>query len=101
MLPNEPIRYRKKPVEIEAMLFAHDSKNAARDVADWIGQTNPAGASVYERCGFGAHDCWIVEIPTLEGTMEARPGDYVICGVQGEFYPCKQDIFWATYEEVA
>jgi len=37
---------------------------------------------------------------TLEGTMNASPGDYVIRGVQGEFYPCKPDVFEATYERV-
>ena len=39
-------------------------------------------------------------IPTLEGDMLVRPGDYIIKGVQGEFYPCKPDIFEQTYEEV-
>jgi hypothetical protein len=39
-----------------------------------------------------------VFIQTLEGTMEARPGDWIIKGVQGEFHPCKPDIFEATYE---
>ena len=41
-----------------------------------------------------------VEIPTLEGTMRCDSGDWIICGVKGEFYPCKPDIFEATYEEV-
>jgi hypothetical protein len=41
-----------------------------------------------------------VEIRTKEGTMIADPGDWIICGIQGEFYPCKPDIFDATYEEV-
>ena len=41
-----------------------------------------------------------ISIPTLEGMMAARPGDYVIKGVQGEFYPCKPDIFAQTYEGV-
>ncbi|MFP8960023.1 hypothetical protein ACLIYP_05540 [Streptomyces nanhaiensis] len=40
----------------------------------------------------------IMLINTLEGTMSASPGDYVIRGVQGEIYPCKPDIFEATYE---
>jgi len=39
-------------------------------------------------------------IPTLEGTMTANPGDYIIKGLQGEFYPCKPDIFEASYTEV-
>jgi len=41
-----------------------------------------------------------VDIPTLEGTMRCDPGDWIIRGVKGEVYPCKPDIFEATYEEV-
>ena len=41
-----------------------------------------------------------VEIPTLEGTMRCGPGDWIIRGVKGEIYPCKPDIFEATYEAV-
>lgn len=41
-----------------------------------------------------------VQIETLEGTLNAEPGDYIITGVRGEKYPCKPDIFEATYEEV-
>ena len=39
-----------------------------------------------------------IDIPTLEGTMHANPGDWIIRGVKGELYPCKPDIFEATYE---
>lgn len=39
-----------------------------------------------------------IPIPTLEGTMIANEGDYIICGVNGEYYPCKPDIFKKTYE---
>ena len=41
-----------------------------------------------------------IAIPTLEGMMVARPGDWIIRGVKGELYPCKADIFEATYEAV-
>lgn len=41
-----------------------------------------------------------MEIETLEGTMKANKGDFIIRGVQGEVYPCKEDIFYETYEEV-
>ena len=41
-----------------------------------------------------------LEIDTLEGTMKAKPGDYIIKGVNGEFYPCKPEIFKQTYELV-
>jgi len=43
---------------------------------------------------------WFLMIPTLEGEMEASPGDWIIKGVKGEFYPCKPDIFAETYEAV-
>lgn len=41
-----------------------------------------------------------IVIETLEGTMKANKGDFIITGVNGEQYPCKEDIFWKTYEEV-
>ena len=41
-----------------------------------------------------------IEIETLEGIMKANFGDYIIKGIKGEFYPCKPDIFQATYKEV-
>lgn len=75
-----PARYRKRPVVIDALLF--DGGNGA-DVADWSG---------------GTVDEDRVMIPTIEGDLTASPGDYVIRGVAGEFYPCKPDIFAATYE---
>ena len=40
------------------------------------------------------------EVETLEGTMRGNAGDYLICGVKGEYYPCKPDIFEATYDAV-
>lgn len=82
---SEPKRYRKKPVEIEAMHFA--------DVA--------AGSRIAEWCdGTNANSPHEIQIETLEGTMTASLGDYVIRGVKGEFYPCKPWIFAATYEAV-
>lgn len=79
------MKYRKRPVVIEARQFEPLSELDAEDVAAWC-----AG----ELTGEG------LEIHTLEGVMLARPGDYVIQGVQGEFYPCRADIFEATYEPV-
>ncbi|MGN7969013.1 hypothetical protein [Microbacterium sp. 22296] len=80
-----PTTYRKKPVEIQAMHFETVLDGAL--IAEWAGGSNEASP----------HE---VQIKTLEGTMTASLGDYVIRGVQGEFYPCKPDIFAATYEEV-
>jgi hypothetical protein len=78
-------RYRKKPVEIEAQKFG---RACGQSVANWCG-------------GRWLPMADLIEIPTLEGTMTATLGDYIIKGVQGEFYPCKPDIFAATYEPVS
>lgn len=82
-------KYRKKPVTIEAIqLNIHN----VREVAEWCGAD--FGYT------FGSTEPDSLYISTLEGVMEADPGDYIIKGVQGEFYPCKPDIFAATYKEV-
>lgn len=79
--------YVKKPAVIEAVLV--DSGNVD-DVAHWCGgQVSQSDEGIYG-----------VKIKTLEGTMLANDGDYIICGVKGEFYPCKADIFDMTYEEI-
>ena len=84
-------RYRKKPVEIEAIQLTSGN---ATEVAAWCsGLVESADCS-------GDGPPYVVRIETLEGSMLAGRGDYVICGVQGEFYPCKSDIFEATYEAV-
>lgn len=80
--------YRKKPVTIEARQFTDDGANSLA-LAAWSG-------GVASRDALGR----TVEIDTLEGTMIARPGDWIIKGVRNEFYPCKPDIFAATYEAV-
>lgn len=83
-------QYRKKPVVIEArqLLF----ENAA-DIMAWCGSTKH-----WSRPPMRAVTGIIV--PTLEGQHEAAFGDWIIQGVKGEFYPCKPDIFEATYEAV-
>ena len=86
--------YRKKPVEVEAMqLLSDDDLN---DALEWIGRS-----VAYVGISEDEDDVTCLYIRTPEGTMQARwdKGDYIIKGVQGEFYPCKRDIFEATYEE--
>ena len=87
-------RFRKKPVVIEAMRLQPDGSNGD-EVAAWCG-----GTFETVTC-FSEGPPTVVFIDTLEGRMGANRGDYVIRGVQGEFYPCKSDIFEATYERVA
>ena len=80
-------QYRKKPVVIEAMRYTLESRDA---VIEWCGAE---GTAIDDS---GAP----YELATLEGTMRADIGDWIIRGVKGEFYPCKPDIFEATYEAV-
>lgn len=78
-------RYRKKPVEVEAILFDGDN---VKDVWLWAKLETMTWT----------HDKRLL-IPTLEGGMEASPGDYIIRGTGGELYPCKPDRFEETYED--
>lgn len=86
------MKYRKKPVVIEAVQFSDDSKrieelsNFITDQPVKVDYQDPKNPKL--------------KIQTLEGVMEASVGDYIIKGVNGEFYPCKPDIFEKTYEAV-
>lgn len=79
----DSMKFRKKPVVIDAIQWSGNLVDAER---------------------FGIPDCSqdlidpALEINTLEGVMKAQVGDWIIKGVKGEFYPCKPDIFAATYE---
>ncbi|WP_163530980.1 hypothetical protein [Halobacillus ihumii] len=85
------MKYRKKPVVIEAVQWKGDNWN---DICDFVGiPTNGQGK-------FGANGEMEIAIWTLEGEMTASIGDYIIKGVQGEFYPCKPDIFESTYDSI-
>jgi hypothetical protein len=89
-------QYRKKPVVVQAMLFSTNNEVGSPTmdaIVNWAnqGQDKPNAW----------HNGTDIFINTLEGEMRATVGDYIIRGVKGEFYPCKPDIFEATYEEVA
>lgn len=94
-------KYRKKPVEIEAMQWDGTAAGAT-PIIDWALSN---GGSVTYRCDGpggcpGTEGSHYLVIETLEGSMLASPGDFIIRGVANEFYPCKPDIFAATYERV-
>ena len=85
------MRFRKKPVVIEARWFNGTPESALAVFEEFA---IPGGKFVPDadlRTGK-------LLIPTLEGDHTASPGDWIIKGVKGEFYPCKPDIFDATYE---
>ena len=81
-------KYRKKPVVIEAILFV--DRDSYSEAKEFVGK-----ALKYD---YQEPDMPFIE--TLEGNMAISKGDYIIKGVQGEFYPCKPDIFEQTYELV-
>jgi len=96
-------RFRKKPVEVDAVKW--DGANLG-DVLELV-PTKPDGTfdlpndGVHVKAGIGVTPgLGTLDIPTLEGVMTAQPGDWIIRGVEGEFYPCKPDIFEQTYEAV-
>lgn len=104
---NKPQRFRKLPVTIEAMRF-YGSPADGYAVYTWI-EENTKGS--FEPMAVLNGEVPVPEsgvsidpsdgallIATLEGVMHASEGDWIIRGVQGEFYPCKPDIFAATYE---
>ena len=109
---SKPLTYRKKPVVIEArQLPATASPAEAHAIYQWV-QKNTLGSfepldAIEGRKPWPESGVTIdprdgrMVIATLEGGHWVTPGDWVIRGVQGEFYPCKSDVFEATYERVA
>lgn len=81
------MKYRKKPVVIEAIQWTGENYN---QVCKFVGKRLDIAT--------GHNDVGLM-IRTLEGTMFASQGDYIIRGIKGEYYPCKPDIFEETYEE--
>lgn len=81
------MKYRKKPVVIEAIQF--DGNNKV-EIMNFMSAHEYSEEFLDDK----------IMIPTLEGNLTASPKDWIIKGVKGEFYPCKPDIFEATYEPV-
>lgn len=96
-------KYRKRPVVIEAVqLNWRNWGNVCDLLGDMISESNPGRnvRTVSDTCGESGPDFIELTIHTKEGAMIARHGDWIIKDVQGEFYPCKPDIFAQTYELV-
>ena len=110
-------RYRKRPVTVDAVQFPATA-SAANAVTSWLNDNgypwligdatqpqtlrytrNPDDNNTPDRGIYINPDDGSLMIRTLEGDMKVTPGDYIIRGVQGEFYPCRDDIFEQTYEE--
>lgn len=94
-------KYREKPVVIEALLYrGPQDLQAAIDFCGLHPNFSKWFCDKEEYFQYVAKDRGVFKIITLEGNMECLPGDYIIKGVKGEFYPCKPDIFKTTYEAV-
>ena len=87
------MKYRKRPVVIEA--FQWTGGHNQREDPVWIVDAINRGDVCYQ-----AGDDPCLSIKTLEGNMRAGVGDWIIKGIKGELYPCRNDIFRATYEPV-
>jgi hypothetical protein len=83
--------FRKRPVVVEARQYWDN--DSAYELLHWINEKQSALGRKFATWVNGR-----LTIPTLEGDHEATPGDWIIRGVAGEHYPCKPDIFTATYE---
>lgn len=84
------MKYRKKPVVIEAWQFTDENKDQLLH--------NLQSFQMNIQYSFSKEGNPVILIPTLEGEMTASIGDYIIKGIRGEFYPCKPDIFEQSYE---
>lgn len=108
-----PVKYRKKPVVIEAMRITWENWEV---LCGWVQQheglteglpadmrgvwVDPDTGEYSDEAQWGMRGEIGLLVPTLEGTMLGRQGDMLIRGVQGEWYPCRRDIFLRTYEPV-
>jgi hypothetical protein len=96
------MKYRKKPVEIEAIQFFYGNEESENKLIDFCGDhvTNDCHdiGDILTDIHFGVPTTLYVK--SLEGNMKISHGDFIIKGVNGEFYPCKPDIFEKTYEKV-
>ena len=93
-------KYIKKPIKIEAIQLKEDNIIEVFDFLDEANYNETKSTEELEDFNQRMLKQGYIEIKTLEGIMKASFGDYIIKGIKGEFYPCKPDIFIATYEEV-
>ncbi|MBR0090200.1 MAG: hypothetical protein IJP92_00660 [Lachnospiraceae bacterium] len=95
------MKYRKKPVEIEAFQYDGDlvSSDGRYYVPTWAETAYEKGTLYYDSMAENEPPCELF-IQTPEGRFHVSVGDYIIKGVEGEIYPCKPDIFEQTYEAV-
>lgn len=85
------MKFKKKPIVIEALRFVDDSPDTLCQLSVFMGPV---------RISYRHSRHPVILIQTLEGEMKASIGDWIIRGINGEYYPCKPDIFEKTYESI-
>lgn len=90
--------YRKRAVAVEAITFDELVEHGRQHAKSFVNGVPWAFDYAGQPITHETDDCYL--IPTLEGTMKFNRGDMLITGVKGEIYPCKMDIFAATYERI-
>ena len=93
-------KYVKKPIEVESIQLTKENIIEVFDFLDGANYKETKSVEELEDFSQRMLKQGYIEIETLEGMMKASFGDYIIKGIKVEFYPCKPDIFQATYEEV-
>lgn len=83
------MKYKKRPVVVDTVQWTGENPE---EIVGFVG----VSARIWEK----QHEDDVLDILTLEGVMRAQTGDWIIKGVEGEFYPCNERIFHATYEKV-
>jgi len=91
------MKFRKKPVVIDAVRI---EKEMMQTAPEWLIKAVNEGGVVFTGLGRFTQNVPFACVNTIEGTMRGIDGDWIIRGVKGELYPCKDDIFRATYEPV-
>ncbi len=86
-------KFRKKPIEVEAIQWTGKNFEEIQSFVSW----EPLEFNIHPKAVYGDERTNLI-IPTLEGEMKAPRGWWIIKGIEGEFYPCKPDIFEKTYE---
>ena len=92
------MRVRRKPIELEAWQFLPGHQ--PQIIPEWIRPEWFCEIIELDERGYQRRGQQVLEIPTLEGTMRAKKGDWIIQGVKGEVWLCRPDIFYMTYEFV-
>ena len=94
------MKYRKKPIVIEAFQMTEERRKDNRDWPEWLNKAWQMDIEEEGAVGINPNDasCYFLVVNTLEGIVRIDWNDWIIKGVKGEVYPCKPDVFTMTYD---